>query len=44
MHGFQGFFCGEFLSHGDRKKGLMNPTKGCLKILKLNSPYLEKKS
>ncbi len=42
MHGFQGFFCGEFLSHGDRKKGLMNPTKGFLRFFIKQLPYIDK--
>jgi hypothetical protein len=37
------FFCGEFSPPGDKKKGLANPTKGFLRIVFKNSPYLKEK-
>jgi hypothetical protein len=37
------FFCGEFSPPGDKKTGLANPTKGFLRIVFKNSPYLKEK-
>jgi hypothetical protein len=36
-------FCGKFSPPNDKKKGLVNPTKGVLIIEKNNFPYLKKK-
>jgi hypothetical protein len=35
-------FCGKISSPNNQKKGLVNSTKGFLRFLKNNSPYLEK--